>query len=366
MRSKITIYSGGIGEAIAFLSENETPQLLIVETSERGDALFQTLEGLAEVCSPDSNVILIGTENDIALYRKLVSMGLSEYYAGTPSMEDLSEIIQGLYSETDASSLGSVISFIGSRGGVGSSSLAINTGYAIGHLFNENVTLVDLDLSFGTAALSANLQQKQSVVDALSQPNRLDDVLMARFLLKYDDNLSIVPAPSVLGANYGIQMEAFHVLLKILRQMSSYVLLDLPHQWLPWISEVLTESNEVVLTAYPDLASMRDVKNFIETLSPMRGVGSPPKLVFNRVGASPRSELSAKDFEEPLKMKFEASIPNDSNVFGTAMNNGVMIHQANPNSKVSGEINKLATLVTGRTESGKKKKSVLSMLLKGK
>ncbi|MDH5748943.1 MAG: AAA family ATPase, partial [Rhodospirillales bacterium] len=281
-------------------------------------------------------------------------------------MEDLSISIQGLFSETEASALGSVISFIGARGGVGSSTIAINTGYALGRLFNENITLVDLDLSFGTAALSANLQQKQSVVDALAQPNRLDDVLMARYLLKYDDNLSIIPAPSILGANYGIQMDAFHVFLKILRQMSSYVLLDLPHQWLPWISEVLTDSNEVVLTAYPDLANMRDVKNFIETLSPMRGVGSPPKLIFNRIGAAPRSELSAKDFEDPLKMKFDASIPNDPAGFGTAMNNGVMLYQANSNSKACAEIDKLATLISGRTRTDKKKKSILSTLLKGK
>ncbi|MDH5748089.1 MAG: pilus assembly protein CpaF, partial [Rhodospirillales bacterium] len=86
MRSKITIYSGGIGEAIAFLSENETPQALIVETSERGDALFQTLEGLAEVCSPDSKVLLVGVDNDIRLYRQLLSMGLSEYFGGPPTM----------------------------------------------------------------------------------------------------------------------------------------------------------------------------------------------------------------------------------------------------------------------------------------
>jgi pilus assembly protein CpaE len=65
-------------------------------------------------------------------------------------------------------------------------------------------------------------------------------------------------------------------------------------------------------------------------------------------------------------MKFVSKIPNDPAGFGAAMNNGVMIHQINPKSKASGEINKIATLITGRTQSGKKKKSILSTLLKKK
>ena len=258
-----------------------------------------------------------------------------------------------------------MISFIGARGGVGSSAVAGNTAYSLGLQFDESVILIDMDLAFGTAAMSFNLQQKQSLVDALAQPGRLDDVLMARFMLKYDDHLSVVPSPSSLGSNFGIQLESFEILLKLVRQMAAFVVLDMPHQWQPWVHEILLDSGDVVVTAYPDLQSMRDVKNLMDSLSPQRGK-SPTRLIFNRVGLSRKTEFSIKDFSANLRVKPELSIPYDAVSFGTAMNNGQAIVQVNKSSKAVPQFDNLATLVSGRESKGKKKKKMGFSLFKSK
>lgn len=367
-RCQILAHGGGVVAATEFLAQNDTPNLLIVEVDQTGEALFAALEGLAEVFDPNGKLLIVGTANDIKLYRDLIGMGINEYLCGPIDADQLRATVDNLYADPDAVALGRVIAFIGARGGVGSSVIAANTAYALGQMYKEAVTLLDLDLSFGTAALSLNLQQRQSISDALAQPNRLDDVMMERFMLKYDDYLSVVPAPTVLGGDYEVGSEALDVLLDIVRRMSSFLVLDLPHQWTPWVSEVLLDANEVVVTAYPDLANLRDAKNIFDSLAQKRGVGAPTRLIFNRVGISKASELAPGDFAEPVKVAPALVIPYDASAFGLAMNNGQTVAEVNKRAKSARLFSELAAIVSGRMPSakGKKKPSTFTLFKSAK
>ena len=362
-RCHISLQTGGIDEVVGHLSANDTPNLLIVEVEQSGDALFSKLEALADVFDPNSRLIVIGHENDIQLYRRLVSMGINDYLCGPVSPEQLQVSINQLYVDPDEMNLGRVIACIGARGGAGSSSVAANLAYALVQKYLDEVILIDLDLSFGTAALTFNLQQRQSVADALAQPNRLDDVLIERFMMKYDDYLSVVAAPITLGENSQISIEAFEILLDLVRRMAAFIVLDLPHQWSPWIGEVLLDANEVLVTAYPDLANLRDTKSIFDNLREKRGVDAPTRLVFNKVGLAKGLELSGKDFEGPIRSEPAVSFPFESGVFGTALNNGQSVLEVNKRAKSARLFAELATIVSGRMPSGKERAKDFSELL---
>jgi pilus assembly protein CpaE len=336
---------------------------LIVQATESGDDLFQALEDLSGSCSPEAKVILIGQENDIYLYKTLIDLGLSEYAVGGITTAELLEIIANLYAEEDATPLGRAIAFMGARGGVGSSTIAANVAYTLGQQFNEPVILVDLDLAFGTAAMTFDLQARQNVADALADPERLDDVLLEKFLLKFDDHISVMPSPTTLGGDYKIDLEGFEILLRLVRQMASFVVLDMPHQWPPWVSEILLDASEVVVTACPDLVGLRDAKSVLDTLKPKRGVDSPTRLVLNRIGEFKKTELSAKDFEKSLDVVPLTTIPFDPLLFGTAMNNGQMLAQESKGHKVVQRFAGLTDALSARASVGKAKgKSILSFL----
>ncbi len=324
------------------------------------------MEGLADVCSPGAQVLIIGGTNDIALYKQLMEVGISEYCCGPVDAGQLIAVIEGIFSDADLGSLGRVIAFIGARGGVGSSTLAANTAHLLGQQFQDSVILVDLDLAFGTAALALNLQPRQNVAEALADPNRLDDVLMERFMLKYDDHLSVVAAPAILEGNTNIDLDSFEILMRLLQHMAAFVVLDLPHQWPIWMPEVLFDANEVVATASLDLACLRDVKNMFDNLASRRGVDAPMRLVFNRVGAAKKTELSPSDFEEPARTSPSAQIAFDPVLFGTALNNGEMLAEVSKSSRVVKELTKLANVVSARTSAGDeaKKGGTLASLLK--
>jgi len=77
-RVKTEITDGGVAQALRVFNGKRTPSLLIVEVSTAGKALLQELDLLAEVCDPDTKVVVIGTENDITLYRTLMGRGIAE------------------------------------------------------------------------------------------------------------------------------------------------------------------------------------------------------------------------------------------------------------------------------------------------
>ena len=365
IRSKVAVQPGGIQGAVEYLAGGAPVQLLIVEATETGDSLFAALEALAENCNPETKVVLLGQENDIALYKELMGMGLGDYVSGAVTSEQLVEIAERSFSASATASLGRVVACIGARGGVGSSTVAVNTAYCLGQQFNENVVLVDLDLAFGTAALALDLQPDQDVSDALVQAGELDVEKLHDFLVRYDDHLWLVPAAPQLNGAAEISPDSFEALITVISQMASFVVLDLPHQWTPWVHQALVVADEVVVTAYPDLANLRDVKNLFDSLSSNRGEELPVRLVFNGVGRSKKSELPLAEFTKPLDVTPAATIRFNPALFGGAMNEGQTIAQASKKDAAVKEFDTLAKMVSDR-QSDEGRKSVFSFLGRNK
>ena len=112
--------------AVEFYQTATTPNLILVESPLVGQELMGELERLAEVCDEGTNVVVIGHQNDVQLYRDLISRGVAEYLYAPISMADVMEVVTTLFVNPEASPLGNTIAFIGAKGGVGSSTVAHN------------------------------------------------------------------------------------------------------------------------------------------------------------------------------------------------------------------------------------------------
>ena len=77
----------------------------------------------------------------------------------------------------------------------------------------------------------------QGIADALSSPDRLDEVLLDRLLTKCSEHLSIFAAPVVLDRDYDISVDACDQVIDVVRQNVPYVAVDLPHTWTAWTQE---------------------------------------------------------------------------------------------------------------------------------
>jgi pilus assembly protein CpaE len=347
-KAQMTVQLGGISGAVDHFAGQVTPNLLIVETRLGGQDALHELDRLAEVCDPATKVVVVGRVNDVELYRELMRRGASEYLVAPLDPLHLIEVVSSLYSDPQGKPIGRVIAFIGARGGVGSSTLCHNVGWCVAEEQHINTTIIDFDLPFGTVALNFNDEPGQSVADALSTPERLDDVLLERILLKRGDYLSLFAAPASLDRDYDAGLEAYEAVLDAVRQSTPCVLVDLPHHWSPWVKASLIGADEVVIVSSPDLASLRNAKNLVELLRQNRPNDIPPRLVLNKVGMPKRPEIPVKDFAETIGHDPAVVLSYDPLLFGQAANNGQMLGELGQKSPVIEGVRNLAALLTGR------------------
>jgi pilus assembly protein CpaE len=335
-KASMTVAIGGIVGATEFFASQPNPNLIIVESTAPPQGLLAQLDKLAIHCDAGVKVLVIGVSNDIQLYRELMRRGVSEYIV--PPLQPLQVIraIAGLYADPAKPFLGKVAAFIGAKGGVGSSTLCHNVAWAVAEHIRVNCTLVDLDLSWGTAGLDFNQDPIQSVADALVSPERVDDVLLDRLLTRQSDQLTLFTAPATLDRDYEIAPEAYEVVIEGVRRG-------------------LIAADDVVITATPDLASLRNAKNLFDLLKSARPHDGPPRLVLNTVGVPKRPEIPVKDFAEALGVDPVLVLPFDAPLYAAAANNGQMLAEASPQSKAAEGVDHLARMLTGRAPPPKPK-----------
>ncbi len=368
-RATTQIRVGGISAAIETYAGEPTPSLVIVECQAGAEELLSEVDRLAEVCDTGTKVVIIGAANDILLYRELMRRGVSEYLVAPIQPLQLISAIGGLFSDPSQPFVGRSIAFVGARGGVGASSVAHNTAYALSERIGANTVIVDYDLPFGTAGLDFNQDPLNGVADALGQPDRLDSTLLDRMMVRCTDRLSLFAAPATLDTDWDIAPEAFEEVTTRIRTTAPFVVLDLPHLWSGWMRRTLISADEVVVVAVPDLASLRNAKNMIDLIRQARPNDAPPRLVLNQVGVPGRPEIPAKDFGAALGLHPCLVLPFDAKLFGAASNNGQMILEAGAKSKAAEGFQTLAQIVSRRElqslpASGKAKSSLFGKLFR--
>lgn len=363
-RATTTVLPAGLAGAVEYYQNQPTPSLVIVESHDAAEALIDLLDQLAEVCDPGTKVIVIGKANDIALYRQLIKRGVSEYLVPPVRPLALIQAITTLYSDPSAPFIGRSIAFVGAKGGVGASTIAHNFAYSLTELMQVSGVIVDFDLPFGTAGLDFNQDPLQGVADALSQPDRLDPVLLERMMVRCSERLSLFAAPANLEDDYDISAEAFEEVANKIKTTAPWVILDLPHVWSGWMRKVLLGADEVVIVATPDLASLRNAKNIIDLVRAARPNEQPPRLVLNQVGVQGRPEIPAKDFGDAVGAPPSMILPFDPKLFGNAANNGQMIFEIQGKSKTAESLTQFVQLISRREAPVVAKRSLLGGLFR--
>ena len=349
-KAHVSIHMGGAPAAVAHYQEAPTPNLIIIESTLGRAEMLAELDRLAEFCDAGTKVIAIGHMNDVVLYRELLRRGVGEYLIAPIQPIQLMESISNLYNNPQSDPVGSVIAFIGAKGGVGSSTICHNVAWALSEKLKSDVVITDLDLAFGTAGLDFNQDPIQGIFDALSSPERLDEVLLDRLLTKCSEHLSLFAAPVTLDREYDVSAEGCDMVLDVVRQNVPFVAVDLPHVWTSWSKRVLMQADEIVVTAAPDLANLRNAKNLIDLLKAARTNDGPPHLVINMVGTPKRPEIAAKEFATALDLEPKLVIDFDPASFGMAANNGMMIEEADAKAKSGPQFRELARILAKRKD----------------
>jgi pilus assembly protein CpaE len=352
-RVQATLHAGGIGAALDLYRRTASPELLIIESRAGLDELRAGLDELADACVAGTKLLLIGHTNDIAFYRELLRLGVSEYIVAPGDPLAIIGAIARLYEAAGAARLGRSLAFVGAKGGVGSSTIARNVASALARSCRCAVILADLDLPYGSAHDEFDVKGPPGMAQALEDRNRLDHVLLERLLTDCEDNLSLLAAPVSLEHAFDLGEDAFERVLDVAQSTVPFVVIDVPHVWTSWARKTLLAADEVVISAMPDLANLRNARNLLEQLRRARPNDAPPRLVLSQVGVPKRAEIEPARFAAALQVEPVACIPFDPASTSTAANRGKMIADVTSGrSSISKAIMTIAQAISGRTAVG--------------
>ncbi len=346
---------GGLRNAVQSLSISASPNILLVDLSESGDPL-NDINGLAEVCEPGTVVIAIGQVNDVRLYRDLLASGIHDYLLKPLSPTALRDTLtqaQLVFSQPkalDGNAPKQHIStaVVGTRGGVGASTLATSLAWIFSSDYKRPTALFDLDVHFGTGALTLDLEPGRGLTDAIDNPSRIDSLFIERAMIRANDNLAILSAEAPINSPLMTDGAAFAQLEEEFRHAFEMTVIDLPRNMLINFPHLLADVNVVVLATELTLASARDSIRILSWLK-ANAPHAQPIVVANRVQTGV-SEISKADFEGSIERKIDWMVPYDLKAAANAAKLGQTFVEANRSSKASAAIREIAGAVLGAGE----------------
>ena len=362
---------GGLRNAVQSLSIVASPNILLVDLSESGDPLSD-INGLAEVCEPGTVVIAMGQVNDVRLYRDLLASGLHDYLLKPLSANQLRDCLnqaQLVFSAPKADAAGTkkhiTTAVVGTRGGVGASTLATSLAWTFSGDHDMPTALLDLDVHFGTGALALDLEPGRGLTDAIDNPSRIDGLFIERAMVRANDKLAILSAEAPISSPLMTDGGAFLQLEEEFRHAFEMTVIDLPRNMLINFPHVLADVNVVALVTELTLAAARDTIRILSWLK-ANAAHAQPIVIANKVQQG-FAEISKSDFEASIERKIDYLIPCEAKGAANAAKLGQVFVDTNRSHKASAVIREIAEQIIGAAdedpENGKPLKAARPSLL---
>jgi pilus assembly protein CpaE len=343
---------GGLRNAVQSLSVSASPAILMVDLSESGDPL-NDINGLAEVCEPGTVVIAVGQVNDVRLYRDLLASGIHDYLLKPLSPTQLRDALtqaQAVFSsprnsDDDGAKKHVATAVVGTRGGVGASTLATSLAWLFSTDHDLPTALLDLDIHFGTGALTLDLEPGRGLTDAIENPSRIDGLFIERAMIRANDRLAILSAEAPITSPLLTDGTAFVQLEEEFRQAFEMTMIDLPRHMLINFPHLLANVNVVTLVTEMTLVSARDTIRILSWLK-NNAPNAEPLIVANKVQVG-AGEISKADFEASIERKIDFTIPCDFKAATNAAKLGQTFADANRASKAGIAMRDVAKAIVG-------------------
>ena len=307
---------GGLRNAVQSLSVAASPNILFVDMSESGDPI-NDINALAEVCEPGTVVIAAGQVNDVRLYRDLLSSGIQDYLLKPLSLEQVRESLtmaQAMLTAPKHADMQDdkphhMMAVVGVRGGVGASLVSTSLAWAMSEQAGRQTALLDLDVHFGTGALTLDLEPGRGLIDAIDNPSRIDGLFIERAMVRASDKLSLLSAEAPIHQPVMTDGSAFFQLEEELRGAFEMTIVDIPRQVLIPFPHLVAEAGTILLVSDVTLAAARDTIRLLSWFK--QNVPSARVVLVANKFQNAVGELSRKEFESSIERPIDVVIPFD-------------------------------------------------------
>ena len=323
---------------------------------------IETAEALRNLQSPPIIAVGVSSKVDADLLLRAMRAGCSEFLekpvAPTSFQDTLQQIQNRLLTSHAASGMrGQVVSFLGAKGGVGATTLAVHLATYLVKKHGKKTLLIDHHHQLGHVCLYLGIKESHYHFDELIRNvDRLDPELLKGFVIKHVSGLEVLASPGTCAARYGSSREELDQVLEFLREEYDFILIDSSITYDETSAAMIYLSDEVVLVATPDVAAVRDLSRHIDNLNLSEVAATKLRIVINR--GSPNDSIGPEQIEQAVRFPIYITIPNNYAELVCAINEGDPIslnRRSDFNTQISKWANRLA-LVGGKIEASAAKR----------
>ncbi|HKR00765.1 MAG TPA: AAA family ATPase [Pyrinomonadaceae bacterium] len=238
---------------------------------------------------------------------------------------------------------GRMIAVFSSKGGCGTSFIATNVAAAL----NAPTVLVDLNLQAGDLPLFLGVDPKYSIADMVENRARMDDSLLASYITPHSSNLLLLAAPREADSADDIEPEHVFEALERVREAYEYVVLDPQHTFDAITLAALDQADDILLVLTLDIPSIRSAQRALEIFDRLGYPRNKVRIIVNRW--SKQIDLDLQQVERFLREKVTGFVTSDYQTAVTSINLGQPLVQAEPSSKIAGEIRRIVAAILGQS-----------------
>jgi pilus assembly protein CpaE len=328
--------------------DSDPCDLLILETGDDSAKDFQLIQKL-QASGKVKEVFLTSPRLESDLLLQALRAGVKEFLSQPINREEVGTGLlrfrerRGVLQHKDIEKKkGKIIHFISSKGGVGTTTIAVNLAASLCQSNgSSSVALIDMSLPFGQIPIFLNTETSFNWGEVLRDISRVDETFLMGVLSKHSSGVHVLPSPATLDEVNVETPEMIEKLLTLMRNLFDFTLVD-GGQRLDDVSlRILEMSDTVFMVTILNLPCLTNTKKLLWTFQKL---GFPPReairIIANRY--QKKSSISLKEAEEAVSEKIHWLVANDYHLTMSAINQGKTISEVASGSEVDKSLRELA------------------------
>ncbi len=318
-------------------------ELLILELSRTPAQDFQKIDALL-AANKVKEIFLTGENSDPKILMQAMRLGVKEFLPLPLNPDDVQTALERFLERTKSTPVeshpkkGNIISICGSKGGVGTTTVAVNLAVAYAYRQKPlSVALLDMNTLFGEIPLFLEISPKFHWGEITKNIERLDNTFLMNVLTRHGSGVQVLPSPAYLNGHHLPTPAIMQRLLGLMRQVFDVVIIDGGQSLNDAALKGMQISDEVLLVSTLSLPCLSNTSKLLRSLTDLGYIKKERiKVILNRY--MKKSEITREDAESGINHEVFFSIPNDYNTTMAAINSGKPLTELAPKSPITESI----------------------------
>jgi pilus assembly protein CpaE len=357
-RASFIAIQGAISEIEPHLATARGPCVLIVDLERDSHASIASLSAL-RANGFSGAIVTISHDLDEPAVRGMLRLSVSDWLPGNAPIEEVMRACeqaltyQDVKLASDPGSAARCLTFVPAAGGVGNTTLAIQTAFVLAAERQQYRSTCLIDLNFRSGVLADYLDLAPSFdVNAVSMtPQRLDARLLEVMLSRHPSGIAVLAAPRAPTSTRDLDEAFVARLLGTASEMFSNVVIDMPQAWMPWTEGVVAGSDQVFVVTEFTVPALRKARELMVEMRPLLGETADARVIVNKAHEQILGGgLRKRDVNELLGEHLAGFVSEDKVLVREAINRGQPLCAGKSSNRLARE---LASLIAP-AESGRR------------